>query len=161
MGYAKRENSAVHLGSPVYFLARDSAVGELSGLEHVRVAGSNSSFPATDGFTGGWRCCGERTSSQGFATTVRLLMFLGADAARGDEEKCTPLHWAALRGQGEVAALLVSTSASLALLEARESSQKTAAQLAVEKFHLEVAAVSFCPHPTPRTAVGGWFISAY
>jgi len=72
-------------------------------------------------------------------------MFLGADAARGDAEKCTPLHWAALRGQGEVAAYLASTSTSPELLEAKESSQKTAVELALEKGHLEVAAVRARP----------------
>ena len=38
-------------------------------------------------------------SYKGFASCVRLLVFVGCDPTRGDREGCTPLHWAALRGQ--------------------------------------------------------------
>ncbi|KAL0356973.1 UNVERIFIED_CONTAM: protein S-acyltransferase 24 [Sesamum calycinum] len=43
---------------------------------------------------------------QGFADTIRLLLFRDASQGRQDKEGCTPLHWAALRGNVEACSVL-------------------------------------------------------
>ena len=55
---------------------------------------------------------------KGEADCVRLLLALGCDALALDAEVATPLHWAALRGQGEAATLLVHGGGAGALCAA-------------------------------------------
>lgn len=76
---------------------------------------------------------------QGFADALRLLLFLDAELGRADAEGCTPLHWAAIKGNAEAAALLAQAGGAAAL-GATDGNGCTAAALAAEKGHAQLAA---------------------
>ncbi|GJN04644.1 hypothetical protein PR202_ga22209 [Eleusine coracana subsp. coracana] len=71
---------------------------------------------------------------KGSADTVRLLLFLDANQVRQDKNGCTPLHWAAIRGNLEVCTVLVhaGTKEELSL---KDSGGFTPVQLAADKGH--------------------------
>ncbi|TVU01986.1 hypothetical protein EJB05_52521, partial [Eragrostis curvula] len=86
---------------------------------------------------------------KGFADTIRLLLFLGAYRERQDKEGmllvipllfqcCTPLHWAAIRGNLESCTVLVQASKKEDLT-LQDNTGLTPAQLAAEKNHRQVA----------------------
>ena len=75
-----------------------------------------------------------KAAYKGFADTIRLLLVLDCRHALADKEGCTPLHWAAIKGNGEACTVLVQGGA-LAALGARDVTGSTPAQLAVEKGH--------------------------
>lgn len=86
-------------------------------------------------------CCppvGALTRPQGFADSLRLLLFMDAELGRADAEGCTPLHWAAIKGNAEAAALLAQAGGAAAL-SATDGNGATAAQLAAEKGHEHLA----------------------
>jgi hypothetical protein len=59
---------------------------------------------------------------------------LDARYALADKEGCTPLHWAAIKGNGEACTVLVQGGA-LSTLLARDVTGSTPPQLAVEQRH--------------------------
>jgi len=44
---------------------------------------------------------------KGFADAIRLLIVLDCRYSLADKEGCTPLHWAAIKGNGEACTVLV------------------------------------------------------
>ena len=60
---------------------------------------------------------------QGYGDTVRLLLVMNARQDLADKEGCTPLHWGAIRGNGEACTLLLQVLSLLQL-------HRCAAQLA-------------------------------
>jgi ankyrin repeat protein len=71
---------------------------------------------------------------KGFADTIRLLLVLDARYSTPDKEGCTPLHWAAIKGNGEACTVLLQ-GGSVTVLNQRDVTGMTPAQLAVEKGH--------------------------
>jgi len=63
-----------------------------------------------------------------------VLQVLDANYSAADKEGCTPLHWAAIKGNGEACTVLLQGGAS-AVLGAKDVTGSTPAQLAVEKGH--------------------------
>ena len=53
---------------------------------------------------------------KGYADTVRLLLVMNARMSLPDKEGCTPLHWGAIRGNGEACTLLLQVGALDTLL---------------------------------------------
>ena len=66
--------------------------------------------------------------------TVRLLLLAGARPLLPDREGCTPLHWAAIRGNAEAATVLLQGGGEEAL-QAADATGNTPPQLALEKGH--------------------------
>ncbi|QCD84219.1 probable protein S-acyltransferase 23 [Vigna unguiculata] len=75
---------------------------------------------------------------QGFADTIRLLLFRDACQGRQDKDGCTPLHWAALRGHSEACAVLVHAGTKEELM-VKDNAGHTPVQLAYDKGHRHVA----------------------
>ncbi|CAN6687312.1 unnamed protein product [Malus baccata var. baccata] len=75
---------------------------------------------------------------KGFADTVRLLLFRDACQGRQDKEGCTPLHWAALRGNVEACTVLVYAG-SKKELTVKDNAGFTPVQIASDKGHQCVA----------------------
>ncbi|KAE8654504.1 Protein S-acyltransferase 24 [Hibiscus syriacus] len=73
-----------------------------------------------------------------FADCIRLLLFLDADRGRQDKEGCTPLHWAAIKGNLEACTVFVQAG-KMEDLMVTDNSGLTPAQLASEKNHRQVA----------------------
>lgn len=46
------------------------------------------------------------------ADTIRLLLVLGSRGSLADQEGCTPLHWAAIRGHTEACTVLLQVRAA-------------------------------------------------
>jgi hypothetical protein len=44
---------------------------------------------------------------KGYADAIRLLLVLDCRCGLPDKEGCTPLHWAAIKGNGEACTVLV------------------------------------------------------
>lgn len=44
---------------------------------------------------------------KGFPDSIRLLLVLDCRYSLADKEGCTPLHWAAIKGNGEACTVLV------------------------------------------------------
>ncbi|OMO61697.1 Zinc finger, DHHC-type, palmitoyltransferase [Corchorus olitorius] len=79
-----------------------------------------------------------RAAYKGFADCIRLLLFLDAYRGRQDKEGCTPLHWAAIRGNLEACTVLVQAGKKEDLMVV-ENTGLTPAQLASDKNHRQVA----------------------
>ncbi|KAJ9705448.1 hypothetical protein PVL29_003470 [Vitis rotundifolia] len=75
---------------------------------------------------------------KGFADTIRLLLFRDACQGRTDKEGCTPLHWAALRGNVEACAVLVHAGTKQELM-VKDNAGFTPVELASDKGHRHVA----------------------
>ncbi|KDO73420.1 hypothetical protein CISIN_1g006702mg [Citrus sinensis] len=75
---------------------------------------------------------------KGFADCIRLLLFLDAYRGRQDKEGCTPLHWAAIRGNLEACTVLVQAGKKEDLM-VTDNTGLTPAQLASDKNHRQVA----------------------
>ncbi|KAK4783796.1 hypothetical protein SAY86_018164 [Trapa natans] len=75
---------------------------------------------------------------KGFADCIRLLLYLDAHRICQDKEGCTPLHWAAIKGNLEACTVLVQAGKKEDLM-LMDSAGLTAAQLALEKDHKQVA----------------------
>ncbi|KAL0337546.1 UNVERIFIED_CONTAM: protein S-acyltransferase 24, partial [Sesamum calycinum] len=69
-----------------------------------------------------------------FADCIRLLMYLHASRGRQDKEGCTPLHWAAIRGNLEACTVLVQAGKKDDLIVS-DKTGLTPAQLAADKNH--------------------------
>ncbi|KAK8319346.1 hypothetical protein V6Z12_A13G236800 [Gossypium hirsutum] len=68
---------------------------------------------------------------------IRLLLYLDANRGCQDREGCTPLHWAAIKGNLEACTLLLQGSQEG--LAVTDNSGLTPAQLASEKKHRKIA----------------------
>lgn len=68
------------------------------------------------------------------ADTIRLLLVLDARQSLPDKEGCTPLHWAAIKGNGEACTVLLQ-GGSVPVLALLDITGCTPAQLALEKGH--------------------------
>nr|KJB64639.1 hypothetical protein B456_010G059000 [Gossypium raimondii] len=79
-----------------------------------------------------------RAAYKGFSDCIRLLLFLDAHRGRQDKEGCTPLHWAAIRGNLEACTVLVQAG-KMEDLTVTDNSGLTPEQLASEKNHRQVA----------------------
>ncbi|KAF3569372.1 hypothetical protein DY000_02018358 [Brassica cretica] len=79
-----------------------------------------------------------RAAYKGFADSIRLLLFLDAYRGRQDKEGCTPLHWAAIRGNLEACTVLVQAGKKEDLM-ITDNTGLTPAQLAAEKNHRQVS----------------------
>nr|KAJ0191333.1 hypothetical protein LSAT_V11C800413880 [Lactuca sativa] len=79
-----------------------------------------------------------RAAYKGFADCIRLLLFLDAYRGRQDKEGCTPLHWAAIRGNLEACTVLVQAGKKEDLM-VTDNTGLTPAQLASDKNHRQVA----------------------
>ncbi|RYR30539.1 hypothetical protein Ahy_B01g055287 isoform B [Arachis hypogaea] len=86
-------------------------------------------------FSTGWNF---RAAYKGFADCIRLLLFLDAHRGRQDKEGCTPLHWAAIRGNLEACTVLVQAGKKEDLI-VTDNTGLTPAQLASDKNHRQVA----------------------
>ena len=75
---------------------------------------------------------------KGFGMTVRLLLFMGANAGFEDTEGCTPLHWAAIRGHPDICNILVQ-SRGVRMLALQDGTGFTPVQLAADKGHRHLA----------------------
>ncbi|KAK6135502.1 hypothetical protein DH2020_030755 [Rehmannia glutinosa] len=82
---------------------------------------------------------------KGFADSIRLLLYLNAYRGRQDKEGklkcpfcCTPLHWAAIRGNLEACTVLVQAGKKEDLM-VTDNTGLTPAQLAADKNHRQVA----------------------
>ncbi|KAI5679630.1 hypothetical protein M9H77_00857 [Catharanthus roseus] len=82
--------------------------------------------------------CNCRAAYKGFADCIRLLLFLDAYRGRQDKEGCTPLHWAAIRGNLEACTVLVQAGKKEDLM-LTDNTGLTPAQLASDKNHRQVA----------------------
>ncbi|KAF2600997.1 hypothetical protein F2Q68_00007586 [Brassica cretica] len=82
--------------------------------------------------------CTGRAAYKGFADSIRLLLFLDAYRGRQDKEGCTPLHWAAIRGNLEACTVLVQAGKKEDLM-ITDNTRLTPAQLAAEKNHRQVS----------------------
>ncbi len=51
--------------------------------------------------------CACRAAYKGYADTIRLLLVLNGRFTLADREGCTPLHWAAIKGNGEACTVLL------------------------------------------------------
>ncbi|KAK8522320.1 hypothetical protein V6N12_056033 [Hibiscus sabdariffa] len=80
----------------------------------------------------------ERAAYKGFSDTIKLLLFRDAFQGRQDIEGCTPLHWAALRGNVEACVILVhaGTKKELAV---KDKAGNTPIKLASDKGHQQIA----------------------
>ena len=59
------------------------------------------------------RSCLHWACYQGHLDTAKLLLYLGSDLTHADREKCTPLHWAAIKGNGHIVHMLINASSLL------------------------------------------------
>jgi len=104
--------------------------GQVSFLYHLALNwNANFEQPDKDGRTSlHW------AAYKGFGNMIRVLIFMDASMDRKDKEGCTPLHWAAIVGNGEAATLLLQGGSS-DLLDYRDVTGSTPAELAIEKGH--------------------------
>ncbi|CAN6458872.1 unnamed protein product [Victoria cruziana] len=79
-----------------------------------------------------------RASYKGFADTIRLLLFKDAYLGRKDKDGCTPLHWAAIRGNVEACMMLAHAGSEQNLL-ITDNAGFTPSRLASDKGHRHVA----------------------
>ncbi|KAK6240548.1 hypothetical protein SCA6_005937 [Theobroma cacao] len=103
--------------------------GQMAFLNHI-VAKYHANYDASDN--------DGRAAYKRFADTIRLLLFRDASQGRQDKEGCTPLHWAAIRGNAEACTVLVHAGTKQELV-VKDKAGFTPVQLAYDKGHRQIA----------------------